>query len=141
MDGVCASLGNNYSKHSMAVATLMFFIAGLAEGLMDWLQFRMNPSHDTWGSMFWNAQYSWRNKWKNGDPRQGEKFFLSSTLFVFMTDGWHMMKFVRNLFIFTGLLVAAVCEASILSCVITVVLSRLTYGLGFAVTFNWVHKL
>ena len=61
----------------------------------------MNPQ-------FWNPVESWRNKWKKGfvykveenkeeyswerNPRFGERFPGSSTVFVFLTDAWHLLK-------------------------------------------------
>lgn len=49
-----------------------------------------------------NPYYSWRNKWKNGDRDQGEKFLGSSTIFVFVTDAWHLLQSIQLnlLFIF-----------------------------------------
>lgn len=38
---------------------------------------------------FWNPTISHRNKWKNGDKRQGEAFLGSSTFFVAFTCAWH----------------------------------------------------
>lgn len=128
----------------MAIATLMFFIAGLSEGLMDWLQFRLPHDFsrdDLRNSQYWNPLLSWKNKWHDGDPKNGEAFCQSSRLFVFLTDGWHMMKFIRNIFIFAAVLVVATCELTIVQALIGVVLCRLMYGVGFAVTYNWIHKL
>jgi hypothetical protein len=42
---------------------------------------------------------SWRNKWQWGDKANGEKFFLSSTMLSFLTDGWHLFKALMLLFI------------------------------------------
>lgn len=42
---------------------------------------------------FSNPNISWKNKWKNDDPKYGEKFFLSSSMFVMFTDLWHLFKF------------------------------------------------
>ena len=39
---------------------------------------------------FWVKSLSWQNKWKNGDKKQGEKFFGSSRWFVLFTDAWHL---------------------------------------------------
>lgn len=44
---------------------------------------------------FWNPELSWRNKWKNGNKADGEKFFGSSTIFVMFTDMWHIIKFLQ----------------------------------------------
>ena len=123
------------------VSIILFLIAGLSEGFMDWLQFRLNPTHNMWRSMFWNAQYSWRNKWRNGDPMQGEKFWLSSTLFVFMTDGWHMMKFFRNLSVMLAVMTIITCNYGVIDGVFTVILCRMFYGLGFSLSYDWMHKV
>jgi hypothetical protein len=42
---------------------------------------------------------SWRNKWQWGDKANGEKFFLSSTMLSFLTDGWHLAKALMLLFL------------------------------------------
>jgi hypothetical protein len=42
---------------------------------------------------------SWRNKWQWGEKENGEKFFLSSTMLSFLTDGWHLCKALMLLFI------------------------------------------
>lgn len=142
MDGLHISLGYNHSERDMAVASMILFLtAGLSEGLMDWLQFRLNPTHKMWRSMFWNAQYSWRNKWRNGDPMQGERFWQSSRLFVFVTDGWHLMKFVRNLTVMLGVLHIAICNVTLFEAILIVIICRLFYGLGFSLSYNWLHKV
>lgn len=46
----------------------------------------------TRNNKFWNPRISWVNKWKNGDPNQGEKFLFSSTILSFLTDGWHLLQ-------------------------------------------------
>ena len=39
---------------------------------------------------------TWRNKWKNGDNNQGERFWGSSRWFVIFTDKWHLFDFLRT---------------------------------------------
>ena len=48
-------------------------------------------------TLFWLKDLSWRNKWKNGDKREGEKFKFSSTIFVLFTDAWHLFGFLFRL--------------------------------------------
>lgn len=120
---------------------VLFLIAGLAEGMMDWLQFRLNVSHAMYDSMFWNPEFSWRNKWKDRIPALGEAFWQSSRLFVFVTDGWHLMKFTRNIALYLGILHIAICDITVIQAVITVVLARIMYGLGFSLSFSWIHKI
>lgn len=45
------------------------------------------------GNPFWDNKISWTNKWKDGKPENGEKFFGSSTVFVMFTDGFHLTRF------------------------------------------------
>ncbi len=126
------------------MVALLLFISGLAEGMMDWLQFRlqMSPAHRMYKNNFWNPARSWMNKWKFNEERLviGEKFFLSSTLFVGFTDGWHLMKLVRNLFMFSGILLIAICDMTVSEAIVNVILSRITFGVGFSLSFSWIHK-
>jgi len=125
------------------MVALLLLVSGLAEGMMDWLQFRLNVCHPMYKDQFWSPDYSWKNKW-NIDPATGrilgEKFFLSSTLFVGFTDGWHLMKLVRNLFMFTGILYIAICDMTVSEAIINVILARIMYGVGFSLSFSWMHK-
>ena len=41
---------------------------------------------------FWNPEISWKNKWKDGDPKNGEAFPFSSGIMVWVTDAWHLFK-------------------------------------------------
>jgi hypothetical protein len=76
----------------IAAAVLAYILAGAFNGAMDTLLFHYSQSIFPPGSKFWNPRESWRNKWKNGDPTQGEKFPGSSTIMVGFTDGWHLMQ-------------------------------------------------
>lgn len=113
------------------MSLLFVFIAGLAEGVMDFLQF-----HFLVHNKFWNPDISWKNKWKDGNPLKGEKFWQSSRALVFLTDGWHLMKFVRNLFIFASFLVLP--DYSFAYLLMWVLLMRLLYGIGFTITYKYL---
>ena len=41
---------------------------------------------------FLDANFSWQNKYKNRDYKQGRRFFGSTTFLVWLTDGWHLFK-------------------------------------------------
>ena len=56
----------------------MVIIAAILKAYMDYLQF--------------SEIDSWRNKYKNRDPKQGEKFRFSTTFLVMFTDRWHMAQ-------------------------------------------------
>ncbi len=52
---------------------LIIFVAGICNAVMDTI------AHKGGGRLpkgiWWDMETSWRNKWKNGDPSQGEAFF------------------------------------------------------------------
>jgi hypothetical protein len=76
---------------------ILLLISAFANAIMDYLQF-----HYYKNNKFWNPKLSWKNKYKNNDKRQGEKFPFSTTILVSFTDGWHLMQnvFLSTLFIF-----------------------------------------
>lgn len=78
---------------SLISSFLMILLAAASKAIMDICAStfassrlrRLNP-------LFWDKSQSWRNKWKNGDPQQGERFLGSSTVFVSFTDAWHLFQ-------------------------------------------------
>lgn len=74
---------------------ILVFASGAFEGVMDHLQFHYDKP-----DQFWNPDISWKNKYKGGDPANGKTF--AGKYMVWTTDGWHMMKFGRNLTMFAG---------------------------------------
>lgn len=42
---------------------------------------------------WWYMDRSWRAKYKNDDPSQGEKFLFSTGALSFLCDGWHLFQF------------------------------------------------
>lgn len=72
---------------ALIILSVVFSIlSGICKAVMDLSEeskIKGNP-------LFWHKNKSWQNKWKNGDKKQGEKFWLSSTFFVAQTDAWHL---------------------------------------------------
>lgn len=72
-------------------AVLLSILSGFAKAVMDLSEegkIKFKPSR------YWIKSMSSPNKWKDGDPRKGEKFFGSSRWFVSLTDAWHVFGFV-----------------------------------------------
>jgi len=87
-------------KEHIAPASLVF-VAGMSDGLNQALQFRYSgfkrvfpKARDQW----YDPSISWRNKYKNGDPEQGAKFFGSTSFLVGATDAYHATRTVSNSF-------------------------------------------
>lgn len=110
-----------------ALALLLFVLSHIPEGIMDTLQFRIDNSiFKNWNQQFWNPEFSWMNKWKDGCPKFGPRFFGSTTFLVFLTDGWHLMKWTRNRFIDGSILVFLLGSLDfLLALIITILVSSL----------------
>ena len=80
---------------------------------------------------WWNKDESWRNKWKNGDPLQGERFLGSSTVFVWATDGWH---FFQSLFL--NMLILGLLLLDVENVLLTFVVVSAIYKTVFEITYR-----
>lgn len=56
---------------------------------------------------FFNPDVSWVNKYKDDNPLEGEKFFGSTTFLVWLTDFWHLLKFIKMNCVWIALSVAS----------------------------------
>jgi len=86
------------AREHVAPAVLVF-VSGAFDGLNQALQFRYDgfkrvfpKANDQW----YNPAISWRNKYKNGDPSQGAKYFGSTSFLVGGTDAYHATRTVSN---------------------------------------------
>lgn len=78
------------------ISALLIALSGCAEGGMDFLQF-----HYSKNNQWWQPEISWKNKYRNHDPKQG-KTFIGKYLVSF-SDGWHFLKLLNHLFLFSSL--------------------------------------
>jgi len=88
------------------ISVLLMIFTGICNACMDVLRVRWKTSiFRFWKNQNWiNPALSWHNKWKNGDQTQREKFFGSSTFFVWLTDFWHFCKFLMLIFITSAII-------------------------------------
>lgn len=120
------------------IGFLLFFISGLCEAVMDKIQFHYDSTifKNFKNQLFWDPRISWRNKYKNGDPLEGEKFFLSKSLFVGFTDAWHLFKLLRTFFIFAGIYFLFIPCNTKMECLLFIVIARIIFGVSFTFFFN-----
>lgn len=79
------------------LSLVLFGISGRFKSVCDTLAHHFDGSrYDSceMDEQFWNPRYSWSSKYKNGDPKQGPKFFGSTTFLVWLSDGWHLFDFL-----------------------------------------------
>lgn len=79
---------------NLIIALSLIVFSGGCNGLHETLHYHYQsfqgwfPSAD---AQYWNPAESWTNKYKNGDPDQGPRFFLSTTVLVAFTDAKHLL--------------------------------------------------
>jgi hypothetical protein len=120
------------------LSILFFILAGAFEGVMDTLQFHYTTSKFYYlnNKTFWNPQISWVNKYKNNDPTMGEKFLGSTTIFVGLTDAWHLFKLFRTFSFFAGIYFLFIPCGTKSECLYFIIISRFLYGVSFTYFFN-----
>jgi hypothetical protein len=140
--------------------TILFFIisiifiifSGISESIMDKIQFHFSKSifSKFKNQLFWDPSISWRNKYKNGDPKQGSKFWGSTTYFVFVTDAWHFFKFLKNtsMFISMGISMYGATfmgvefdTSNTLIILMFLIIGRSFFGLSFNLFFDKILNL
>jgi len=119
------------------------FLGGVSDGIAETLKFhydhfkhRFPDANDN----LWNPDLSYKRKWKNGDPEQGERYLMSSSLLAWTTDPYHLLQSGTK---------ASVCMAVVLKIgqheifkyyVYDFILCSAAYSLGFGVTFDDFFK-
>ncbi|MGZ4034861.1 MAG: hypothetical protein ACXVPU_02555 [Bacteroidia bacterium] len=77
------------------------FISGLLDGTVESIKFHyesgFKPRFKQANDQFWNPDISWTNKYKNGCPADGPKFYGSTNALVFTTDAYHSLRTAKNL--------------------------------------------
>lgn len=135
-----------FVMYSVIVDTAMWLVlsvlcvaaSAVCEAVMDTLQFHYTYSvfYRFSNKRFWDPTQSWRNKYRNADPLAGPRFPGSTTIFVGLTDAWHMFKLLRNAFaVLAGfvLLYALLGDWWVL---IYVCVARITYGIIFTISYQ-----
>lgn len=101
---------------------------------MDTLQFHFGSSIFS-SLQAWDPKESWKNKWKGGDPKNGERFPGSSTVFVAVTDPFHLFQsvFLNSLFVALYLICTHTPSVWVL------LLSRVIFGLSFELSYRYLY--
>jgi hypothetical protein len=127
------------------ISAILIFLSAIANAIGDKIQFHWDGSifagrgWDSWA----NPKISWRRKWKwkgeKYDEMIGEAFPGSSTVFVWITDLWHLSKSFQ-----LTLMMLAICWWNpIISannfwfgCLINFAILRIIYGVTFELFFS-----
>ena len=94
-------------KNKIITGSLVF-IGGAAKGFNETLHFNYKAFENTFpgaNEQWFNPQISWRNKYKDGDPDYGAKFLLSTSVFVMVTDQYHLNNFIHRAALMSALVI------------------------------------
>jgi hypothetical protein len=97
-----------YNRHeckNMILTAGLIFAAGMLDGTAEALKFHypnFKNKFPNCNDQFFNPALSWKNKYKNADPLQGEKYFLSTRALVGSTDAYHLARTGRNMLIISA---------------------------------------
>lgn len=72
------------------ISIILLILASISNAVMDVTQFHFYRSifnNDLFGAKWWNGNVSWRNKYVNGDVKQGR-----TNTPVWFTDAFHFFK-------------------------------------------------
>jgi hypothetical protein len=116
-------------------------ISAIAKAAMDKINFHFYDSVFTsWKHKFWNKEYSWQNKYKECSPELGEKFPFSSTILVFLTDGWHLMQFIFLNSLFIAFFLISLHDFSYYEAIVHLILIRALFGVTFELFFKYIFS-
>ena len=83
--------------HALIIAGILLGIAAICNAAMDVLAFKFkNSIFKNLNHNWWNPAKSWKNKYKDKMVFKGPAFIGSTTLFSFITDAWHLFRFLNN---------------------------------------------
>jgi hypothetical protein len=94
-------------KNKILTGSLVF-IAGAAKGFNETLHFNYKAFENTFpgaNESWFNPQVSWLNKYKDNDPDKGPRFFLSTSVFVMVTDQYHLNNFINRAALMSALVI------------------------------------
>ena len=118
------------------ISLILIFLSGIFCACMDKLRFHYSKSiFSKWPSQDWvNPSVSWTNKWL---PKSKIGDLLMSTVFVFVTDFWHLCKFIM----ITLLLLAVVVYNPMINWYVDLFIYYCTFTITFELFFSKVLSL
>ena len=86
----------------------LVLVSGSAKGFNETLQFNYKIFEKTFpgaNKQWFDPKVSWRNKYEGGNPDNGAKFFLSTSVLVMFTDQYHLNNFIHKSALMSALVI------------------------------------
>jgi hypothetical protein len=120
---------------------IFVIVSAVAKAAMDKINFHFDESiFVSWKRKFWDSEYSWQNKWKEGFAELGERFPFSSTILVFLTDGWHLMQFIFLNSLFVAFFLIALQDFTTREAIVHLIILRALFGVFFELFFKYIFS-
>lgn len=125
------------TKNKLLTGGLMV-VSGGAKGFNETLQFHPDAFFKAFPNasrQWFDPAISWKNKYKNGDPAQGAKFPLSTTVLVMFTDQYHLNNFIHRASMTSALIIKFGEKQKFKYYVYDFLYYTVCYQAGFAATY------
>ena len=123
----------------IVLGVLLCMLAGIAKGVQDTLAHHFSVSifnnSNKFKPIFWDTNKSWLNKWSYLTGVKKEKFPGSSTVFVAITDAWHLAQLLHLNILILGMFIIGT-QSSLWGLVI----GTLLYRVVFEVNYRWILR-
>ena len=130
--------------NKILIGSAIGFMGGVASGyhevtLHHYPQFKR--IHPFANDNYFYPAISWTQKYKNGDPLQGEAFFLSTTVLVPFTDFYHFTNMMdRTSFLCATMYVTIGEKKPWWHYAINVASTLVARRIGFGIVYDYIYK-
>lgn len=119
---------------------LCVILSAVCKAVKDTLQFHFYSSiFDKCNHQYWNPDVSWKNKYKYGEIGV-PKFWGSTTIFVWLTDAWHLFDMLGILFMFFACFFAVLSDFKEWAIYLSIFILFVVYHVIFEVFFRLFVK-
>jgi hypothetical protein len=119
------------------------FLAGSFEGTAETLKWHYDEFESVFPNAdetYWNPEISWQNKYADGTPESGPRYFGSTTFLAWTTDGYHLMRTGRNLMFGATFFLSPKKEFDWRTTLLRIAVYSLSYQAGFHLTYTLIFK-
>lgn len=125
-------------KNKILTGSLVL-VAGSARGFNETLQFNYKMFEKAFpgaNQQWFDPQVSWRNKYEGGNPDNGPKFFLSTSMLVMFTDQYHLNNFINKASLMSALVIKlGEGKKPLKHYILDLIFYSACYQAGFAATY------
>lgn len=119
-------------------------IAGIFDGTAETVKFHYSSFKKMFpdaNDQFWDEDISWSNKYSNNNKANGPAFFGSTTFLVWTTDGYHLMRTLRNANIMVAITIDFCNEKKRwYYYVIDAIVCYIAYNVGFTISYDLIFR-